>query len=862
MDFERTLNFKRDAVAFDVETHRIQPGLLAPPLVCASIAWWSEDTQRPVGRLLGKEEALAELTRVLRDKSKILVGLTIAYDLLVMAVYAARQGIDLMPLIFAAYEDGRIYDVSIAESLHAIAVGKLRKDYKTGLPLRDPVTGKMPASYNLAVCTYLCTGRINAKENDQFRQSYALLEHIPMGEWPELARTYPVDDVCNTLEDALIQVGAIPNPMADHKWPTNAAQRCTVCSKQFSFSDTSTCMARRTRRRNLHDVRHQVYAHWAMHLGAAWGFVVDQAAADAVETRVTEGRTERAAPFLQAGILRWKKEKGETKLARDMSVIKKLVARAYGATSPCPACTGTGKVASAKSGNSINCKTCGATGYDLTGVPVPMTSPTNEEAQPGVGSGRDVLMESGDELLMGLAEFLEDAKIPESYIPWLREARVEAHDPAGMKIWRNIPLLLRPNPFPLETGRASYSGVVMLLPRKGGIRECIVARKGRVLCSVDYEAGELITHGESATIIVGYSRLAEALNDGVKPHNAFAGTVLGLDYLEYEARLADKKSPHSLVCKDVRQAAKPANFGFPGGMGAAKLVLQQRKQGPDTPCANGPSWIEIDGPGGTKVKVRGYKGLRFCILMDGADRCGTHADGSSNKVNEWKRKPTPPTCKACLECAERLRAKWFKQWPENEGYFEMVGEWTENGQPVEPGTEMTVCELDWNVQTGQWEPVGPLEPGQIVQHGSLRVRGGVQFTNGANGYFQALLADAAKRAFCRIQRECYDVTARVHGAPSPLFGSRAIVFQHDEALAELLEDKAHEAGHRMGDIMCEELRARCPRVKKAVKAKPAISRRWYKSMEPVYRNPAGELCKETDPGARLACWEPEAKAAA
>ena len=36
---------------------------------------------------------------------------------------------------------------------------------------------------------------------------------------------------------------------------------------------------------------------------------------------------------------------------------------------------------------------------------------------------------------------------------------------------------------------------------------------------------------------------------------------------------------------------------------------------------------------------------------------------------------------------------------------------------------------------------------------------------------------------------------------------------------------------------------------------------YLKGAEPVYRNPAGELCKEDTPGARLAIWEPKKKAA-
>lgn len=84
---------------------------------------------------------------------------------------------------------------------------------------------------------------------------------------------------------------------------------------------------------------------------------------------------------------------------------------------------------------------------------------------------------------------------------------------------------------------------------------------------------------------------------------------------------------------------------------------------------------------------------------------------------------------------------------------------------------------------------------------------------------------------------------------------------HDETIAEHPESVAPEAATRVSELMMEALRFMCPELSKAVKAEPTIMRRLYKGAEPVYRNPAGELCKEDTPGARLAIWEPKKKAA-
>src|SRR5678816_3923990 len=109
-------DFAVRAVAFDTETHLIQTGLLAPPLVCASIASVNNS------RLLDKQQALDYFRRLLNSNA-IIVGANVAFDALVMAVYAAKQGTDLVPSIFRAYKEGRIFDVQVAEALHAIGLG-------------------------------------------------------------------------------------------------------------------------------------------------------------------------------------------------------------------------------------------------------------------------------------------------------------------------------------------------------------------------------------------------------------------------------------------------------------------------------------------------------------------------------------------------------------------------------------------------------------------------------------------------------------------------------------------------------------------------------------------------------------------
>lgn len=755
---DRRENFREKARAFDCETHLVQPGLLTPPLVCASSArTFPSDMDRDPSvydaGVMGKDVALAVFEAILRD-DWIIVGANVAYDMLVMAVHAARLGVDLLPQIFRAYDEDRVYDVQIAEMLHAIAGGHLGYT-PDGAAMIKPSTGKMTTRYSLEICEMLVLGRTTAKTNDEWRLRYHELDGVPIEEWPFTARQYPIDDAVNTLEIALAQVEG--------------------------------------RNRNQHDVAKQCYAAWAMHLGAAWGFNVDIDAIDALEKRVADLRAESLETFVAADFFKLgedgrplvSEKTGAEK--KNQAYIKSLCATAYGCVGACarckgskrvhgrtkckecgghgmitheetcPHCDGKGKLPNPKTKR--NCPDCDGSGLDLASAPVPRAE------KGGIQIGRDALYESGDELLGDFAAFSEQDKIRTTYIKFLRQGHTEDRT--------LLPLNLRPNAL-VASGRGSYGDVVQQLPRGGGVRECLVARPGHVFCSCDYSSIELAAHGQSCLWLLGWSDLAEAINKGTKPHDALASQIVGVPYSEF----LQKKSDNQFY-RDCRQASKPVNFGFPGGMGPAKLVLQQRKNGPDTTAPNG----------------RVYKGLRFCLLVGGEQECGVEKLAEIKIQN--RTVPITPTCKRCLEIAGDLKQTWFRQWPENREYFKYI--------------------------SGAVDQLG-----YLVQHVSKRTRGGLDFCSGANTLFQGLTADGAKEALRRVCREQYIDRS------SPLYGTRTVLFQHDELFVEMREDVAHDAAMRLSTVMVEAMKEYLPDV--AVEAEPALMRRWYKGAEPVFEN--------------------------
>lgn len=650
-------------ISLDLETHKIQHGLLAPPIVCGSYAYVM--TQGPLmSGLVSPGEAVDCFVRSLRS-SAVICGANIAYDF--GCVAAVRP--DLLPLIFDKYERGEVHDILIAQSLDAIAKGyfkdKLLIDPRTGSQIRNP-NGKVGKRYNQAIVVDLVLGRKDAKKNDAWRLSYALLEHVPMAEWPPEARQYPVDDAVNCLEVAEVQIKT-------HE--------------------------------NLHDLPAQCRAAWAEHLAAMWGLRTDPERVEKLAGDLERQHAEAFKAVAPLGIFR-------ADGSKDTKVLQALVSAAYQSDPP-------------------------------------------RTPKGGVKTDRITLEDSGNEGLELFAKISKIQKLIDTYLPFVKQGCV-------------IPINVSPNVL-LANGRSSYDGLIQLLPRKGGIRDCFRAREGHVWCSVDYSAIEMNTLAEACLSTVGHSKLADAINAGKDPHCLFAAETYGAKYEEVLA-LVKAGDP---VWKDRRQMMKAANFGYPGCMGAFKFAQTKRKEG-----------------------------LRLCLAARTAERCG------ERMIRSWKGNEYPaPACEACVLQAEKLRLAFFAMWPEVKEYIAWITRSLERSD-------------------------------RLTQLFSGRVRGGLEVPSGANTLFSGLAGDGAKRALWAVSKECYTVRT------SPLFGSRPVIFAHDEILTEMPEATAHEAALRQSEIMINEMQKAVPRVK--VKAEPALMRYWYKDAEMV-----------KDASGRLIPWSPK-----
>lgn len=150
-----------------------------------------------------------------------------------------------------------------------------------------------------------------------------------------------------------------------------------------------------------------------------------------------------------------------------------------------------------------------------------------------------------------------------------------------------------------------------------------------------------------------------------------------------------------------------------------------------------------------------------------------------------------------LDESKHLREQWRKSVPEARHYFGHVSNLTRNDRAT------------------------------IAQFVSGRVRGGMGFTDLANGYWSALANDGAKHAFFLIARECYSVPN------SPLYGCRPVVFNHDQFVVEAPEAIAPDAAARLRVLAEGGMRAFVPDV--PIVNDPALMRRWSKDGgDPVY----------------------------
>lgn len=247
----------RRIVALDSETFLFRAGVMAPELVCLT---WMSPGEAP-GIVHVKDPAAKAIVASWLEGDDLLVGHNVAYDLAVIGA----QWPELVPLIFSKYDKDAITDTKLRQKLLDIAGGECRGRFveKMAGP-QGVVKGRwVKHGYSLDDLVYRCAGR--RLDKDTWRLRYGELVDVPLRDWPEGARTYPLEDARATLEVFLSQevhVQYVPD--------------------QFR----------------------QARAAWALHLTAVWGLRTHKAGVDKLEAETLAALAGVEDDLKAAGLVR------------------------------------------------------------------------------------------------------------------------------------------------------------------------------------------------------------------------------------------------------------------------------------------------------------------------------------------------------------------------------------------------------------------------------------------------------------------------------------------------------------------------------------------------------------------------------
>lgn len=185
---------------------------------------------------------------------------------------------------------------------------------------------------------------------------------------------------------------------------------------------------------------------------------------------------------------------------------------------------------------------------------------------PRTPSGRirtdaDTLRATGDPALLQVVALKKIQKLTTTYLPFMRQPSVHCGR------WGLA-----------DTGRTTSSDPnLQNLPKRGlgaAIRPAFIARPGMVFVEADYPSCELRCLAHICHMKFGKSSLQLMLNGSQDPATWLAASMASVDPVQLQLAV-DRGDPQA---KEMRQRAKMAVYGLPGGMGVDRFIQTARVQ--------------------------------------------------------------------------------------------------------------------------------------------------------------------------------------------------------------------------------------------------------------------------------------------
>ncbi|MEI6166530.1 MAG: DNA polymerase [bacterium] len=388
----------------------------------------------------------------------------------------------------------------------------------------------------------------------------------------------------------------------------------------------------------------------------------------------------------------------------------------------------------------------------------------------------DALAPMADHEFVGaFLEFKEQDKLRSTYVDHLRES--------GGHIFPRYNLLVR-------TGRTSCSKPnIQNLPRKGGVRECLIPSPGHVLIACDYSTLELCTLAQICFSRYGQSHMRELINAGVDLHRHVAAMILG--------------KPADQISKEDRQKAKAVNFALPGGMSAKSLGgYAASAYGVHLTVEEAESWQ-------TKWVDLFPEMELYLDTGNTLDQLGAELDLDSFPGGHLRSEAAAAIMmRVAGGKSESSMGREFS--PEE---INWAWEQIENS----PANRYKITREAIKTRQGSRLLQRLIVPGTTVSIPTGRVKSNCRRNQELNMPFQGLASDGAKLALYELNRAGY----------------RVVAFIHDEVLVEVPErDDYREPAEDISRIMIAAMKQVCPDVE--IRTEFAVMRRWDKAAKAVY----------------------------